>query len=260
MQLAPFGQLFKSSWELYKKKLSILAMLFAVPFVLSYIYAIIVNHSAAIKSLHELGATSRPVFVSLGAPATILLLVLIAVSLWIQVATVYVIDAPDDKHVMADLLVKAWNLVGPYLWVTILAGLAVIGGMFLLIVPGIIFAIWFSFSTYTTILDGQRGTSALKASKALVNGRFGAVLGRFALLLLVFIGATIVVGLIGALLPPLVHEIVTSAFSSFLISPLAVIFSYLLYKDLKAKGAVQAVAPQAPVAPPAVVPPAAPQA
>lgn len=65
----------------------------------------------------------------------------------------------------------------PYCWVIALLGLATVGGALLLIIPGIIFAVWFSLAGYVRIIEGIGGTAALKRSKQLVKGNWWYVLG-----------------------------------------------------------------------------------
>jgi len=54
--------------------------------------------------------------------------------------------------------------------------LATVGGFLLLIIPGIIFFIWFGFAPYVCIIEGIGSTSALKRSKQLVKGNWWYVL------------------------------------------------------------------------------------
>ena len=64
----------------------------------------------------------------------------------------------------------------PYLWTIILVGLAAFGGLLLLIIPGIIFVVWFSLAGYVRIIEGTGSTAALKRSKQLVKGNWWYVL------------------------------------------------------------------------------------
>lgn len=94
----------------------------------------------------------------------------------------------------------------PAIWVTILVGLVIVGGLVLLIIPGIIFAIWFAFGSYAMILDGRRGTAALKYSKQLVAGRWGEVFWRllapsFAFIIIMFVLQSILGAAYGAMMP-----------------------------------------------------------
>lgn len=45
-------------------------------------------------------------------------------------------------------------------------------GLFIFVIPGILFSIWFFFSTYSAVLDEKKGVAALKYSKSLVNNRW----------------------------------------------------------------------------------------
>ncbi|MBI5644603.1 DUF975 family protein [Candidatus Kaiserbacteria bacterium] len=58
-----------------------------------------------------------------------------------------------------------------YLATTILLGLIIFGGMILLIVPGIIFALMFQFATYVVIDRGLGSIDALKESLRITRGK-----------------------------------------------------------------------------------------
>jgi len=249
MNIAPFGELFKNSWELYKKKAATLAVLFTVPFIVSVLATIVAGRQVSTTSPGFVGGISPFGGAAVGGTALAFGVIVFIVSLWIQVASVEAIDSGEERPNVSDLLSKSWPLILTYLLVAILAGLAILGGFILLIIPGFIFAVWFSFSTFTLVLENKRGVEALKASKALVAGRFGAVFGRFFLLVLSLIGISIVAALVLAIMPETLRQILQSALSSYVISPLELIFAYLLYKELKAKGPAAASAPVAPTPP-----------
>ncbi len=78
------------------------------------------------------------------------------------------------------------NLIWPVIITSFLVTLIVLGGTLLLIIPGIIFAVWYSFTSYVVIFEGAHGLSALRASKALVVGRWWPILWRLAITTLVF--------------------------------------------------------------------------
>ncbi|MFO1007305.1 MAG: hypothetical protein U0929_15195 [Planctomycetaceae bacterium] len=62
------------------------------------------------------------------------------------------------------------------IWTSILMGLAVFGGMILLIIPGIIFAFWFMLSQQVAVLEPLNGAPALSRSKALMKGNIGTAM------------------------------------------------------------------------------------
>jgi hypothetical protein len=69
----------------------------------------------------------------------------------------------------------------PFVWISILVSLITIFGFTLLIVPGVIFLVWYRFSQNFAVVDGIGGVAALGASKRLVAGRFWAVFVRIVL-------------------------------------------------------------------------------
>ncbi|HSX48084.1 MAG TPA: hypothetical protein VLF41_01075 [Candidatus Nanoarchaeia archaeon] len=60
----------------------------------------------------------------------------------------------------------SWRVLGGAL----LTGLAVIGGFILIIVPGFIFAAWFSLTSYIIVNENLGVVEAMKRSKALIKG------------------------------------------------------------------------------------------
>ena len=111
----------------------------------------------------------------------IIVIVLSVVAFWISLGFIKVIAAKyqgkETKPIGEELKTNV-SLILPAALVSILTGLAVFGGFLLLIVPGIIFAMWFAFSLYALLLDDKHGTEALKYSKQLVNGRWWSVFWR----------------------------------------------------------------------------------
>jgi hypothetical protein len=57
----------------------------------------------------------------------------------------------------------------------LLAGIAIFGGLLLLVVPGIIFALWFAFVTQVVVLENVSGSAALGRSRELTKGSLGTV-------------------------------------------------------------------------------------
>ena len=137
-------------------------------------------------------------------------------------------------------IMEALDILWPVILSSVLAGLAVLGGFFLLVVPAIIFSVWFAFVVYAVALDGEKNTAALRASKKLVAGRWWGVLWRLLAPGLVYLAlagliqipfetlATAsqsdVVGLI---------SLVVSALVSLLLTPFITGAQVILYLELK---------------------------
>lgn len=73
--------------------------------------------------------------------------------------------------------VVGWKIV----WTGILGGLIVLVGLLLLIIPGLIFMIWFSQANFVVVEEGLSGWAALKRSRDLVRNRFVDTLGALSI-------------------------------------------------------------------------------
>ncbi|MEI7512616.1 MAG: hypothetical protein WCK01_04120 [Candidatus Uhrbacteria bacterium] len=71
-----------------------------------------------------------------------------------------------------------WKLFGPFIFVVALQTLAVLGGLALLVLPGIWLSVLFGYSILMFMEDGHRGTQALAASAELVKHHWWSVLFR----------------------------------------------------------------------------------
>jgi hypothetical protein len=80
----------------------------------------------------------------------------------------------------------------PLIGTTILMYMAICGGLILLIVPGILFALWFSLSQHVVVVEELAVSNALSRSKKLVRNHLGTllILG----LVMMFITVALVVG------------------------------------------------------------------
>lgn len=171
-------------------------------------------------------------------------------SLWISLALLRVLVAAyTDKPIKAlkEELQNAAPLIVPALLVSILTSFIILGGIVLLIVPGIIFAIWFGFAFYAVVLDQNKPVEALKTSKNLVQDRWWAVWWRLfapavlftVMLMLAQWLINIPIGIIlknaGSWLYPanVVIFNILSAFVSLLFSPLTTAATVILYLELK---------------------------
>lgn len=119
----------------------------------------------------------------------------------------------------------AWKNIWKFSLLAILLFFIVMGGLILLIIPGIIFAIWYSFSRFVFVEKKVGIKESLSISKTLVVGKFWPILGRF-----------IVFGLFMILVQMLL-SIIPFGIGSLLVALLGGLFllpSYLLFKELSA--------------------------
>ncbi|MDB5178572.1 MAG: hypothetical protein JWN01_515 [Patescibacteria group bacterium] len=80
-----------------------------------------------------------------------------------------------------EVVQPSWRLGWQLTLAKLLAGLIILGGFLLLIVPGVIFTAWYSFVGYVVVDEGLTGRAALRRSKELAAHRFWDVWGALSL-------------------------------------------------------------------------------
>lgn len=136
-----------------------------------------------------------------------------------------------------ELFKSTKSLFWKFFGLSLLSGVLIFLWTLLLIIPGIIFGIFYSFVLYLFIFEDVRGMNAIKRSKALVTGYWWAVFGRTCFMILVAILASLVLSVPFAFLSE-----GTSIYSIYnllqnlvwaVVTPIFLVFSYLMYKDLR---------------------------
>ena len=93
----------------------------------------------------------------------------------------------------------AFGRLGPIIWISILSGLAILGGVFLCVVGAIWLAVMFSLATPALIFEDLRGTRAMGRSRALIKDNWWRVFGVLVVMyLIVFVIQGLLVGGVGA--------------------------------------------------------------
>lgn len=139
---------------------------------------------------------------------------------------------PDAGHALREASARAGSLIG----VQILSGVMVVIGMVLLLVPGVIAAIWTAVCLPAVVIERVGVSRAIERSRALVRDRWMHVLGTLLLawgIALVFIvGAGMVLGLLGPgdRISTLLVDLLFG-----LVYPIPAIAVTLLYYDLRVR-------------------------
>ncbi|MCA8985348.1 MAG: hypothetical protein R3C12_14920 [Planctomycetaceae bacterium] len=126
-------------------------------------------------------------------PAT-MLVVWAGILLILPVTNAAVIYAISRKYLGQEVspleaIQKGVSKIVPLVWTMFLMMLAIMGGLILLIIPGILCALWFGLAQHVVVLEDTNGFKALSRSKLLVR----PFLGTFLML-------GIVIGVIGWML------------------------------------------------------------
>lgn len=196
-----------------------------------------------------------------GIVSSAVLLNLIQAFLWLWIIIILVKMAQGwiNKKPIADekAMSLAWQLVVPLAIVAVIQAIVFAGGLLLLIIPGLIFFVWFAFAQLAVILDNQRDIKALSFSRDLSRGRFWFVAWKLVGGPLIFMVLfSLLLGLLTAIVTPLLGldpaaldaaiaagqtpiwmEVISTFSEVYIVTPILLIYATLLYDYLK-KGKV----------------------
>ena len=122
-----------------------------------------------------------------------------------------------------DTYKKAWGYALRLFAVSLVAGLIVFGGLILLIVPGIVFSVWYAFPQFAVATKYLGVRAALSESKSLSKDKFWKTLGHLAVFVLFSIAGQIVFSIV----PYGIGGVIATVFGALFLLPY-----YLLYLEL----------------------------
>lgn len=211
-------ELFKQSLLIYKQKLGIIMGVMAIPFLITLLEKIFNNTSATLTQL---------------IPKTLLLPILIIVPLWGQIALLYAIKDNREKISIVELYKQSWHKIYSYLKVSGWQITMTLAGLFLLIIPGIIFSVWYSLAGLILVFEELGEKDALLKSREYVKNHWVEVFGRLLFIIIISTLIYFLPNLINAFVQvPLISEINTFIFLMLFI-PLVTIYLFLIYQNLK---------------------------
>ena len=110
------------------------------------------------------------------------ILIQILLSLITMLATLSIVVITDravegQSLPWTDAILQALSKWAKAIGTGILAGLIVLLGMVIFIIPGVIFSVYYMFTTYVVVLRNESGIDALSYSKSLVQGQWWRMFG-----------------------------------------------------------------------------------
>lgn len=209
-KLTDIGDLFRESWQLFQRRFAVLIGLYLLTMVAFTLPAGVTIGIAILSGMAKGGGA----FVLAGLVGLVG-----GLYLGFRCFSAFLHAVVDDQLSFREALEKSNQLIIPLAWIGFLTGFIIGGGFILLIIPGIIFMVWFFFAQFILIKEDVHGMSALLKSREYVRGEWFNV----ALRLLLVWAASVLLGII-----PLAGPILCIAFF-----PFVMIFHYLVYRDLR---------------------------
>lgn len=207
--LPGIGELFGSTWEIYKERVWTLLGLYIL-FILSFAIPVGIVIGIA-KSAPEIGMS----LILTGALACIA--ISLVFSTWSFAALL--VAVVDGKTGIADAVNKGKHKILPFAWLYTLMTLILMVGYTLLIIPGIALTVSFFFAQYILAEDDTRGLDSLLKSRAYVKGYWWGIFYR-----------ALIVGIVSAILQkaPYIGLPLSLAFAPFMF-----IYFNMNYRALK---------------------------
>lgn len=217
--------LLSEAWSIFTKRAWILWGIMLSSWLAVVIFFVIALLGAFLSAMF-LFAKLYFVFVAL---VVVLLMVFLAalltVQFWTGAASFFAVKDYQEKIGVIESFRRSWKKLGSYFWVSIIAALVTMGGYILFIVPGIIFSVWFVFAQLISLFENERGMNAVLKSREYVRNRWWPVFLRLLFIFAFFMAISL---FLEVLKSPIISNIVL-----FLLAPLNVVYSYLLYKYVK---------------------------
>jgi hypothetical protein len=251
-KLPGFIALLNETWQFFKSrfKLFVLMGLFitGMPYAVGFIGGLLGGVLEVDAGLNESSVASMVIVLVSTALAAF-------AGVWGWSALVVAIVHAEEGIGFVDAFKRALRMLHSIVWVSILGTLLLFAGFALLIVPFVLFAIWFTFSTIVLVAEKKRGLTALLTSKEYVRGLFGPILGRYVLLGLLIAGMYLALLLLSLLIAGL-FILISPAIAAVVVGlqvllyfvlpiflmPLGIVYTYIVFKHVKAiKGGVTAV-------------------
>ena len=233
------GEILSAAFNIYKANASKLLLIVAIVVVpLSFISALFSGVVFAGTEREVIGTglvvTERSFGLFLaGALVTAVISVIISAVLQaaiLRAAAQATIGDPVDPE---ESYRFGFKRLGSVILVSLLVGLAVVGGLILLVIPGLIFLVFLSVSVPVLIVENRRGTEAMSRSWNLVKGHFWHAVG---VIIVAAIITAIVSGIIGSIGGDAwVVRWIFTAIGTILTAPFSALVSVLLYLDLRAR-------------------------
>jgi hypothetical protein len=163
-----FADWLKASWADFRRRWTVLLAVGGAGGAATLAAGFFPFVPAALATMFGVG----PAWAVWGAAVVVSLAAVLWLSTWAQAA---LMRAALTDEPTRDCLVLAWRQTAAFAWVLSLALLAVVGGYFLFIVPGLILSVMLFAAPFCQISGEAEGARALGLSWARVKPRFGAV-------------------------------------------------------------------------------------
>lgn len=158
------------TWEIYRAHWKTLSTYILAVFLPTFILFVV----GAITVYVDIATTTFETATNIGMFVLVVALAVFSISNYVALIS-HIGSLVRDQEVAPwkQTLAATRKFFWPVVGVGIIVALIIFGGTLLLVIPGILFLVWYAFTPYVIILDGYSGLgSTLQKSKQLVAGRW----------------------------------------------------------------------------------------
>lgn len=226
-----FTSLMKESFNIYKEKIKPILLILLISGGVMTILGVLLGGSMMFPALRLKDAAATEIVKSLFfSPLFIgIFFAIILCTIFIGFTFIILTVKPAGTK-LKEIFQEAWQKFGQYLWLVILVSIFVVLSTLFFIIPGIIVGTYLTVYSYVFVVEGGKGVNVLRRSWNLVKGNWWKVFGRLLLLGIVF---NIIFFFFTSL-----HSLIATI-AQFLFMPFSIIFSYLIYLELKKSKEIQ---------------------
>lgn len=191
------------------------------------IYSLLLPFAILSAVQQYLTTTNYPLVSWISVAFILLGMVSLIVNFLVGLAGIYAIRGIISGNILSvrGVYEAAWANLWKFSLLLIAIFLIITGGFILLIIPGVIFSVWFAFSKFIFVDKNTGIKESLSQSRQLAKGRFWPIFGRLLVIGIFYILIQILMGLV----PYGVGSVLISLAGAMFVLPY-----YLLYRELSA--------------------------
>ena len=231
-KISSTSDLLEESFLIYKKGFFRILGMYLISVIAFLPLILILLLSGTLSTVLQNINTSDIINIALGLFGILAVMAGIYTTLVAQAGIFIIIKNSSQRQTIKE----AWSEARKYVWhffaVNTIIGLSIVLGFLLFIIPGIILMVSYSLALWALVDDKYESVSALKRSKELVKGYWWAVCIRFLVIIALFFVSSIPLFFLVPNTSFYQAWDVVSSVINFLLGPFAIIYSYLIYKDL----------------------------
>jgi len=233
-----FAQL-RSAWELFTGRFVSITLVILAPgivtFVAGFLFSLgFVFLTAYITKSLLSGGGAIQLALTIIAASVIVLIPILLLQVWGSAATLIAVSSLK-KLSFLESYKQSWKYIYKFWWVSGLVTIIIMGGSFFLLIPGLIYCVWFAFAPLIVVTENEKGMSALVRSREYARGYWWAIVGRSFVMFLIALIPLLILEMIASglgLKDNLIVTILISLVNLFLGTYL-ICFFYIIFKNLQ---------------------------